>query len=637
MFAHPWALWFLGLSLPIVALHLYRGRRRRAFVPYLRLWEGVVREEAQRSALAVPRHLVALVLNLLLLSLLCLGLAGPGGAAGPEPESSARSLALVLDATLSMRAREAEGSRFDLARREAERLVEGARGPVRVFCAGRGAEAVVDVGPDREAWRRWLAARRPLGTSGALIPQIEAASEWLRRLGGGQAVVITDGAVRDEPGLAEAVRSASARVVVCGAPQPNLAIVDGRVSRAWGEAGADCFFRVRNFSAEARDVTIVATLDDAPARNFRCALAAEGTEAFSFSLGVDHEARLALRIAADDALPEDNDMRLRAPPLRRTRVFVFQTGGGNPFLVRALSVFGDRLAEGSGFWAPHQWDEVAEALHSDDVVIFDNCGPPDALRPAGYLFFHGRGPYMPASEAHAAEAPGAIAWRRGRLAQGLADMGALRVGRSQVLEVARGQETLIDSDAGSLAASGEGEPAGVRFIALGFRLEDSNFPLLASFPVFLRNALDWLTGEERRHLPASVALGEALAPRRALPAAAGTDGTLRRLGEAADSPEVRDRWGRPLPVAVRGGKFLALGLQDPGFYRFDAGGVSELVAVNFANAGESDLRPIALPGVAASAPPPARRLLPWTAEGILVAAALALLAVEWWLFQRGVI
>jgi hypothetical protein len=37
--------------------------------------------------------------------------------------------------------------------------------------------------------------------------------------------------------------------------------------------------------------------------------------------------------------------------------------------------------------------------------------------------------------------------------------------------------------------------AGARWVELSFALEDSNFPLQASFPVFLSNAIDWLTGE----------------------------------------------------------------------------------------------------------------------------------------------
>jgi hypothetical protein len=635
-FAHPWAFWFLGLALPITVVHLYRGRRRRMEVPCLRLWAAALQDAPDRSAPVLwLQHLLGLLLSLAVLSFLALGLAGPGeapvsaGIAGPD----ARPVAIVLDATLSLRAREGTARRFDLATAEADRLVRAARGPVRVFCAGRGAESVIDASADPTAWPAWLAARAPAAPAGTLVPALRAAAAWLGTPGGGRLVLLTDGAARDEAGLADAVRETGAEVRLCGTPLPNLAIVEGGASRAWGEKEAQIFFRVRNFSDAARDVTMAATLDDQPARNLPLKLAAEADEAVAFPLAVEGEGRLTLRLLADDALPEDNAMRIVVPARRRPRVFVFQTAGGNAFLRRALEVLGDRIdAAASGFAPPHAWEEVAPTLRPGDVAIFDGCGPTGDLRPAGYLFLRGRGPFVPVTGTEV-ESPGAFAWRHGPLASALPDIAGLRVRSALALRVERGMETVLDSDRGALAVSGE-SPGGARFIALGFRLDDSNLPLLAAFPVFLRNAFDWLVGEERRHLPAALPMGEPLAIDRPVPSP-GAEAVVTRIVEDGDGPAARGPWRFPL----RDGRGRLAGLPDPGYYRVEAGAVREWTAVNVANRNESDLRPVALPGASpvtavagAAAPAPG-----WTASALLVAGAVLLLILEWWLFERGLL
>jgi hypothetical protein len=655
-YAHPWALWFLGLSLPIVALHLYRGRRRLMAVPYLRLWESSFQEAPQRTAFGWPRHLIALALSLALLALLAFALAGPGEApaGSAAPDKPPAPLAVVLDATLSLRAREPAGRRFDLARAEADRLVRAARGPARVFCAGRGVEAVLDVPADRAAWSRWLADRAPDAPAGTLVPAIESAARWLRAQGGGDGgrlVVITDGATRDEPWLAEALKAAEAKVVRCGTAQPNLALVEGGATRAWGEREAEVFFTVRNFSNAPRPCTLAATLDEHPTRNFTLQLAAGGAESVTFRLAAEGESRLTLRLQVNDALPDDNVLRIVIPPLRRPRVWVFQTAGGNVFLRRALSVFGDRIdAAGSGFAPPHRWEEIAPSLRPEDVVIFDACGPTHDLRPAGYLFLRGRGPFFPAAGKEA-ESPGAFAWRRGRPARDLPDVAGLKVKSAIAFRVERGMETLLDSDAGPVGVTGEGPAPGIRFIALGFRLEESNFPLLAAFPVFLRNAFDYLTGDAVRHFPAAVAIGEPLASLRPLPRECGAEAALSRWREgdppASELVPAAPPGAKSTPVSpaflprripIRDGRIVAEAPAEPGYYRIEAGPVREWLAVNFANAGESDVRPVDLPGAeppGGAATPAAALGRGWPASAVLVAAALALLAVEWWLFQRG--
>jgi hypothetical protein len=163
--------------------------------------------------------------------------------------------------------------------------------------------------------------------------------------------------------------------------------------------------------------------------------------------------------------------------------------------------------------------------------------------------------------------------------------------------------------------------------------------MLAAFPVLLRNALDWLTGEERRHIPDALALGEPLEGRRPLPAAAGTEATVTRVTESADATPDDGTARGPWRATVRNGRLAAAGPFEPGYYRVEAGPVRELFAANVANEPESDLRPVALDGATpvAAVAETTRRESAESTSTLLVAASVALLAVEWMLFQRGLI
>jgi hypothetical protein len=55
-------------------------------------------------------------------------------------------------------------------------------------------------------------------------------------------------------------------------------------------------------------------------------------------------------------------------------------------------------------------------------------------------------------------------------------------------------KTAVGGSAGALVVAGR---AHARWVAVGFALQDSNFPLQPGFPVFLGTALGWLTETPR--------------------------------------------------------------------------------------------------------------------------------------------
>jgi hypothetical protein len=163
-----------------------------------------------------------------------------------------------------------------------------------------------------------------------------------------------------------------------------------------------------------------------------------------------------------------------------------------------------------------------------------------------------------------------------------------------------------------------------RLAALGFRVTDSDLPLRVAFPLMISNTLQWLAG-------ASVVESPNLRAGELLPLDTGTTATLppERPGGATLSGPAQEERGEIRPL-------------QNGFYRLRAGGNERWVAVNTAAEAESDLRAGASTGSSSTSATSAlgTALLKrvtfsgWPAWQILAFAALALFAMEWWLFHR---
>ena len=146
-------------------------------------------------------------------------------------------------------------------------------------------------------------------------------------------------------------------------------------------------------------------------------------------------------------------------------------------------------------------------------------------------------------------------------------------------------------------------------MVLGFAVTDSNLAFAPAFPVIVGNALEWLARPAFEFtsqsgpmtLPASVT--RVVAP----------DGTVVPL--------------------LKAGELQIVNLRRPGLYRVETGGARGVVAVNVGDPLTSNLsrtslaggeRPVQAAGVVSGQP--------WWMYGVLL--AFALVAVEWWTWQR---
>jgi len=494
-FLWPYALAALIGVPAAVLIALWRARRREVPVASLLLWQSLARKLAdsgrkRRTVLDLPLVLAAV-------SALLLGIA----AAGPVLSHAGirgRTVLLVLDRSASMKMNQNGTARWDLARREAHRLLDELSAQDRVYVAAGPQADPVRVGPLGPAEAgKLLDTLQPTDRPANLADDLSralAAAEAIRPF---SAVVFTDDPAAAPP---EAIGGAGAIAVVSvGGPADNVFFTRFGFSATAAVAGDDAcriLLGVKN-SGGPRDVTLCLAADDggartgAPAaRSVHLDAGAEHTEIFEGDFAAARF--LAAKIEADDSLAADNLLYAVRPPERHVRVLL--QGNDNPFIEAALKVFPSvEIVHGA---ASAGQAAAAAGLAEFDIVICNGVSPGAISFPGPVVVIDPTETFGPIAVGPPVDDPKITTLASGSILDdtGLADARIRSARRITVAATAAGARVLAASDRGPMVV----ENANV--ICLGFSLDRSNtdWMLKPGFPVFWAKVMERLSPDGRR-------------------------------------------------------------------------------------------------------------------------------------------
>ncbi len=605
-FLNPLAL-FLGLlGLPIVLLYMLKLRRRDVLVSSTMLWQRLMRDREANAPWQRLRRNLLMLLQLLALALLTLALARPFI---PTPTVAGGNVLILLDASASMQADDVSPTRFDAARRLAREIVAGlgAGDTATLIAVGPQPQILASATDDRALLRRALDDALP--TDGPA--DWEAAGALATGQPGGdlKTVIISDGALPESlPALPGEVH-----LLTVGGGSDNRAITALTVRD--GPDGVQAFVRLVNNGDAPVAPLVEFHADDTLFDARRVPLPPHSGVGLTLDdLPYDlHVLRAAF--STPDALPLDDTAWAVHGGTTSRRVLLLSPG--NLFLERALGL----LPEIDLTRIPISQQPPTEGY---DLYVYD--GPVTGTLPAGNLWLIGPAAVADwggAGTVFTATAPVEVA--DDPLLR-YVDWDTVHILRAYDLPRPPGARVLVRAAGGPLLFVAE-RPEG-RLAVLTFDLRESDLPLQISFPVLTVNLLDWL-------LPSEGGLEAALAhPGDPVPL---------QPAPSADEIAVTAPDGERyiLPVGEQVPVFAAT--DRVGLYRVEhlsGGGEvlrSGLLAVNLFDEAESDIAPRAAVRVGqrdvTGGPPETvgrRELWPW-----LAGAALAVLAVEWWLYFVG--
>ncbi|RLD00618.1 MAG: hypothetical protein DRI77_00120 [Chloroflexi bacterium] len=610
-FLTPLALIFAGLSIPILIMYMLKLRRRDVLVSSTLLWRRLLRDREANAPWQRLRRNLLLLLQLLILALLTLALARPFV---PAPTVVSGSVVILLDSSASMQASDVAPTRFDAAREAAQEIVAGLGvGDVATIIAvGPQPRLLASPTGDRAILRRALDNAAPTAGPADWEAAFALSAGGLVGAEDVRAIIISDGALPETlPPLPGEIR-----FVGVGGGSDNLAIT--ALATREGAEGPQAFLRLVNYGESDAEPLIEFSADGVLFDVRRLPISAHNSAALTLT-DLPYDMRvLQAQLSTEDALPLDDIAWATHTPPASGRVLLVSEG--NLFLERALTALpGVELVRLS----PDQLvPDEDYALYVFDTALTGTL-PSANLWLIGPAVSSG-GSFTATTVAHVAADDPLLRY---------VDLSDVHILQAHAVEPPPGARVLVEAEGGPLLFVAERSEG--RLAVLTFDLRDSDLPLQIAFPILTANLVDWLL--PRGGLATIAGEGwEGIRPGDPVPIPSDPEATEIRV-TAPDSTR------HVLPVGEKVPVFAAT--DQLGLYlieqrdRSDTVLQSAVLTVNLFDEAESDIAPRASVRVgqteitaAAREEEGHREFWPW-----LAGAALVVLVVEWWTYQRGTI
>jgi Ca-activated chloride channel family protein len=606
----PLSLLFGFAMAPVIVMYFLKRKRRKVRVPSTYLWLKSVEDMRVNAPFQRLRTSLLLFLQLLLIAVATLALARP---LFHEPAGTGKKLVILIDRSASMAMTDVKPSRMDSAKESARAaigaLADGDEAMIIAFSSQ--AEVVSPFTTDRAAAARALEPIRPASTATSIREAFQMAVAAARQRPGSEILVLSDG---NFDAVAAHPDDVQVRYVPIGGEPVNAAItgLDVRRPDAPGDPWT-VFAYVDHYSKAAREITLELYVNAKLREVKPVALEPERGRAAIFETHGDPPEFVEVRIGTEDHLSLD-DRAWHVVSADRKRALVVTLG--NFFLEQAVAQYPRLVVERAQPGAVSAADAAGY-----DVGIFDGHAPP-GLGQGRYLFVNCLPDWEGFRDEGAIQAPMAVDWDRQHPVTRLIEFSHLAARSARKVAAPAYVKTLVESAQGAMISAWI--KAESRAVAVNFDVLQSDWPLRLSFPLFVGNAIEWLTREGSGEWQAHRMPGDPL---------------RFRLPEGLSKAEVMTPRGDRHSVVLEPGaeEVVFTRTDEVGIYvvKFE-GGTERLYAVNLMNPQESSGRVIpelrfgdeTVKGQAAPPPPP-KEYWHWLAW-----LALALLCLEWMVFHR---
>lgn len=654
-----------GIAVPsLLVFYFLRLRREEVAIPSTLLWKQAVQDLQVNAPFQRLRNNLLLWLQLLALLIAVFCLWQP---VARMVRTEEKTIIMLIDQSASMGTEEADGkTRLELAKEWAKTYIDNLDDRSKVMMirfAGR-ASVAAPFTTDKQMLREQIDRIEQTDCGSRLAEALELAEAYSTRQvissSGGdmtpesptdpaEIVLLSDGRIEDADDVV--LRRGGMQFARMGKATDNAGIIGLEARRNYERPEKlSVFVTIGNFGTEQikSDVTLklpgrpemvgevkldppVIATTQAAASGLANGSAAGGvpqsgrvvTGSVPFKLTYEGSGVLEVVLHRDDALAADNRAWLVVQPPRSLRVLLV-SAGDHYFIKRALDCLPlreVRVIDPEGFQTGIKEFAPGGRL-AYDVAIMDRHSPEDL--PAGNYLFVGALPDIEGVEDEGlVENEYIYDWDDQHPVLRHVILNYLRVSKWRRMVLPKRAKALVEGETTTVIATLSAK--GNRYLIVGFDLYESNWPLKVSFPIFMYNAIRYLSSSVTFAPNQSVRPGMATA----IPVPAGVESlTVKRPGGQPDKLEVGDRQA----VYYRDTQRLGVYRVEPAVEGHEA------FAVNLLNAAESDIRPndrFAIGSESVAAAGAIRKentpLWPW-----LMLGALAVLLVEWAIYNRRV-
>jgi Ca-activated chloride channel family protein len=602
------AAFAFAFALPVVVL-FYMLKRKRVvkLVSSTLLWQKFLAETQASAPFQRLRKNWLLVLQLLLLALAVLAITRPFFATKAKP---AELRVIILDGSASMQATDESPSRFEKARAEALKWVDGLKqtDQMVILLSGANTEVKQSATSEKAALRRALQACVCSDGPTRLVPALRMAESLVRDQKNTEIHLFSDGAV---PDLSEFENKALPLVyhkVGTGANNLGITALDARSNPEDARQRA-IYANVANYSSNSLSTDLELLFEDRLVETKSLTVPANETSPQVFLAAQPRDGVFTVRLTAKDTLAADNQASIVS--LLPKPVKVLLVSRGNRLLERALhAVPGVELSTAS---------DLTDAAAGLDFVVLDDVTP--AVWPAGNVMAIHILNTNWFESATAVEAPPIVDWKTAHPLLRYSGFDNVQIMHSLTARTPSWAVSLADAPQAPLILAGE--LGRQRIIWIGFDLLESNWPLRVTFPIFIANAVEWLNPANARNSQLLVKAGDAF--RMAL--------TRSETQATVTGP---DGVAKTIKIDPTANEFVFGDTLQQGVYRLHLGTNDTAFCVDLLDTAESNIQPHDDLQLGKYTKVSATTLQRANMELWRTIAALGLLVllIEWWYYHR---
>jgi hypothetical protein len=608
------ALIAAGITIPaLLALYFLKRKRQLMQVSSTFLWRKALQDLEVNAPFQRIRRNMLLLLQMLILLGLLLAFARP---TLREVAGAGQRVVIVIDHSASMNATDVKPSRLLQAKEQAMQLVEDLGGSeAMVISFAQQTRVVEPFTTDRARLRdgiRSIVATDQRSRIGPVLRLVEPFA--LKQAQPLVVYVISDGKVHEEDKMT--LRGADLRFIGVGTGADNLGFVALGARRDYDRPEqVKIFARLINASDKPIDARVTLKVDSQVQTVDKVTVPAKTSDTMlQFDLVVAKDAFIQLAHDYGDLLAADNRVSLTIQPPRQVRVMLISDG--NLFLERAIRAAGPAELVVT---KPGQFDVKATRVRAMDVLVFDRFAPSEL--PLVDSLYLGCSPAISGLKMKASKGKSSMLdWRREHPLLRYVALDDVAISQQIHLELPDEAVTLGSAEHGPMMALVQVDR--VRHVVVGFDVLKSNWPMQISFPVFVTNAINWLSTSGAAdagssYQPGQVAVVEVEPGREA----------VNYIGP------------RKLSVKAKDGQAILPAFERVGMYfsRNTSGRKQRILSVNLVDARESDILPAdqlnigskAVQAVNKSSSIVRREVWSW-----FIWITLAVLLVEWVVYTR---
>jgi hypothetical protein len=606
-FLAPFAFLFAATLPVVIVFYMLKRRRTVRLVSSTLLWQKFLAETQANAPFQKLRNNWLLILQLLMLALAVFALARPYFAATTQEPGL---VVVILDGSASMQARDESPNRFEAARKEALKLVDGLKDTDQMIVLLSAGNTVVRQSPtaEKSTLRRVLAECQPGDTPTRVEEAFKLAQTLAKNRANVEVHFFSDGAIP----VAENLTSIKLPVIYHQfGKRANNAGITAMDVRPHPEDPAQRVVFASVFNASTNTQTVSAELRfngqfvDTKVLN----LPAREAASTVFAVEQKQSGTYTLKLKSDDDLAADNEASIISKMPRPVKVLLVT--GGNRFLEKALrSAANVELSTAS---------QLNSGGRGYDIVVLDAITPlsvPEvntlAIRVGSTNWFESW---------RTVEAPVIVDWNANHPLMRFVTWDNVQIAETLAVKSPSWGLVLVEAQQTPLVIAGE--RGRQRMVWVGFDSLQSTWPLRVSFPIFMANAMEWLNPQQSDASQFTLQAGNAF--RQPLFTMVETATVTTPKG---DKKEVK--------LGEQAKELIWAETYQVGAYKVSYGTNEASFTVNLMDPAESDITPrsqvpVGDHGTTADVTTRRANLEYWRWFAI---GALAVLMFEWWYYHR---